>query len=109
MTRVPVRGTGRVELAAYGVADAEHRVEKELAALWPEGRVEVAEVARTGAGRIVEEFSVAYRVRGDVAVAGAPGEEAERAALRALREGFAGSRYERVAWEVVDSGAGGAG
>jgi hypothetical protein len=104
--RVTVRGAGRVELAGYGVADAEHRVEKELAALWPEGRVEVAEVARTGTGRIVEEFAVAYRVHGEVPVDAASATEAARLALRSLRERFAGSRFERVAWEVVDPGAG---
>ena len=36
-----VRGAGRVELAAYGLADAEHQVEKELRALWPDAVVEL--------------------------------------------------------------------
>lgn len=105
--RVAVRGEGRVELAAYGMADAEHRVEKELAELWPEAAAEVTEVARTGTGRIVEEFAAGYRLRGSVKVAAASVDEARRAALRALRERFAGSRFERVAWEV-DGGCAGA-
>ena len=51
---VAVRGTGRVELPAYGLADAEHQVEKELRALWPGATVEVTDVARTDpAARIV--------------------------------------------------------
>ena len=99
---VRVRGTGRVEVAGYGMADAEHRVEKELRELWPEARVEVAEVSRTGTGRIVEEFAVRYAVRGEVEAEGATEEEARRAALRGLRTRFTGSRYTQVAWEVEE-------
>src|SRR5690606_25145945 len=56
---VPLRGTGRVEVAAYGVADAEHLVQTELERLWPGARVRVPEVRRTGEEpRIVEEFEV---------------------------------------------------
>jgi hypothetical protein len=98
---VAVQGTGRVELAAYGVADAEHRVEKELAALWPDATVTVLEVGRTGTGRIVEELAVGYRVRGAVPVEAESDAGARRAALRELRGRFAGSRFERVAWEVA--------
>ena len=96
-----MRGSARVELAAYGVADAEHQVEKELRELWPDARVDLLEVARTlPEPRIVEEFAVRYRIRGTVAVDAESDEDARRAAVRALRERFAGTRHERVAWEA---------
>lgn len=99
---VAVRGAGRVELAAYGPADAEHQVEKELRALWPGAVVEVTDVGRTdAAARIVEEFRVSYRVRGVVPAVADTEADARRAALRALRERFTGSRFERITWEVV--------
>lgn len=91
-----------MEVAAYGLADAEAQVEKEIRAAWPGARVEVTEVARTGEGRIVEGFAVAYRVRGSVAVSagGEEGEEeARKAALRWLRARFEGTRHARIAWE----------
>lgn len=97
-----VRGQGRVEVAAYGVADAEHQVEKELAALWPGVTADILEVGRADAdGRIVEEFRVGYRVRGSVSVTAGTEEDARKAALRQLRERFQGSRFARIAWEVV--------
>jgi hypothetical protein len=104
---VAVRGTGRVELAAYGVADAEHQVERELRECWPGARVELLEVARTlPEPRIVEEFAVRYRLRGTVAVEAERDDDARRAAFRALRERFAGTRHARIAWEAdqADSG-----
>jgi hypothetical protein len=97
---VAVTGGGRVELAAYGMADAEHQVEKELREIWPDARVDVLDVARTGREpRIVEEFAVRYRVRGTVAVEVEREEDARRAALRQLNPRFAGSRFARIAWD----------
>jgi hypothetical protein len=99
---VTLRGAGRVVLPAYGLSDAEHQVEKEIRALWPRATVEVLDVGRTeGGGRIVEEFTVRYRLRATLAVEAEGAEAARRSALRVLRERFAGSRYERVAWEPV--------
>ena len=99
-----VRGSGRVELAAYGLADAEHQVEKELRALWPQAAVDVTDVGRTDASaRIVEEFRVSYRVRGVVPTLADTEPDARKAALRALRDRFAGSRFERITWEVVQA------
>lgn len=97
-----VRGSGQVELAAYGLADAEHQVEKEVRALWPDAAaVEVTDVARLDeASRIVEEFRVRYRVRGLLRVAAETEAEARRAALRTMRERFLGSRFERITWEL---------
>lgn len=98
-----VRGSGRVELAAYGLADAEHQVEKELRALWPDAAaIGVTEVARLDeAARIVEEFRVRYRVRGVVPVSAEKEEDARKAALRMMRDRFTGSRFERITWEMV--------
>jgi hypothetical protein len=100
---VAVRGAGHVELPAYGLADAEHQVEKELRALWPDAAaVDVTDVARTDeASRIVEEFRVRYRVRGVVPVTADTEADASKAALRTMRDRFIGSRFERITWEVV--------
>jgi hypothetical protein len=100
--RVTVRGAGRVALPAYGMADAEHQVEKELEEAWPGCAAEVLEVARTeDRVRIVEEFAVRYRVRGTVTHIADTEAEARTAVLRALRARFAGTRYAGVAWDVV--------
>ena len=103
---VTVKGGGRVELPAYGIADAEHQVEKEIRAAWPDAAVDVLEVSRLAeAGRIVEEFAVRYRVRGALTVDAESPAEARRAALRQLRERFAGTRHARIAWDR-EEGAG---
>ena len=94
-----LKGGARVELAAYGLADAEHQVEKEVRAAWPEAAVSVLDVSRVGVGRIVEEFAVRYRVRGTVTVRADTPAEARRAALRFLRDRFAGTRHARIEWD----------
>jgi hypothetical protein len=100
---ITVRGAGRVELPAYGLADAEHQVEKELRGLWPDAAVDVLDVARTDEqSRIVEEFRVRYRVRAAVPVEADTPDDARKSALRLLRERFTGSRFERIAWEVEE-------
>jgi lipopolysaccharide biosynthesis protein len=108
MHSVTVKGTGRVVLPAYGLADAEHQVEKELGEAWPGCRAEVLDVARTDdRARIVEEFAIRYRVRGTLTLAAATDAEARTAALRSLRERFAGTRFGNVAWDVVTQSHGG--
>ncbi|HET7229370.1 MAG TPA: hypothetical protein VFJ16_05175 [Longimicrobium sp.] len=100
---VAVKGGGRVELAAYGIADAEHQVEKEIRAAWPPARAEVVEVARASPGqRIVEEFAIRYRVSGTVDVDAETADEARRAAMRTLRERFDGTRYSRIVWDAAE-------
>ena len=92
---VRLRGTGRVDVPAYGIADAEHLVEKELSRAWPDARVEILQVGRSeGEGRIVEGFAVSYRIRAEV-VAGGPASEAFRIARAKLE----GTRYGRTEWE----------
>jgi hypothetical protein len=101
---VAVKGGGRVELAAYGIADAEHQAGKELRAAWPEARVDVVEVSRSSdQPRIVEEFAVRYRVSGTVPVDAESVEEARRTALRTLRERFDGTRFAHVVWDPAES------
>jgi hypothetical protein len=90
-----------VEVAGYGVADAEHLVEKALGRLWPEGRITVANITREGPPRIVEEFEVEYRLEGTVEVEAESPEEASREAFRELRQRMDGSRYARTAWEAL--------
>lgn len=96
---VPLRGSGRVEVVAYGMADAEHLVEKEILQRWPTASVEVVGIARVpGSGRIAEEFSADYRVRADVEVDAENAEAARRLALRRLHDALAGTRYHRIEW-----------
>ena len=103
---VRVRGGGRVQLPAYGLADAEHQVEKEIARAWPEARVEIADVGRAAhAGNIVEEFAVTYRIHGTLQVLAESPEQARAAALRQLRECFGATRFQRVQWEQVVTAA----
>ena len=98
---VRVRGEGRVGVPAHGLADAEHRVEKELGRLFPEARVEVTEVARpAGAPRIVEELAVSYRVDASVEVEADSPDEARRAAFRLARSRLESSRYRMTAWSA---------
>jgi hypothetical protein len=102
---VRLRGAGRVELPAYGVADAEHQIEKEITRAWPEARVEVTEIGRAAhSGRIVEEFAVGYRVQGTLEVAAPSASEARTLALRELRQRFVPTRFGRVVWEQVEMG-----
>lgn len=99
---VRVRGRGRVVVAAYGVADAEHLVEKELTRLWPAAQVRIEGITRAGGGRVVEEFEVAYRVEGEHEVEVERAEEAPAAAFRQLREALAGSRYSHIEWRIAN-------
>ncbi len=102
---VRLRGAGRVELPAYGVADAEHQIEKEITRAWPEARVEVTEIGRAAhSGRIVEEFAVGYRVQGMLQVTASSASEARTLALRQLRQRFAPTRFGRMNWERVEVG-----
>ncbi len=92
-----------MELPAFGLADAEHRVEKEVAAICPGCAARVVEVGRSdvGGGRIVEEFMAAYRLHCTVALDADSGADARTRALRDLRARFTGTRFERVSWEVA--------
>lgn len=100
---VRAEGRGRAELPAYGLADAEHQVEKEIVRVLPGARVDVAEVLRTeAAGRIVEEFRVRYRVVVSTEVEADSPDEARREALRELRGALEGTRHRRIEWVKSD-------
>lgn len=100
---VRAEGRGRAELPAYGLADAEHQVEKEIVRVFPGARVDVAEVLRTeAAGRIVEEFRVRYRVVVSVEVEADSPDAARREALRELRGALEGTRHRRIEWVESD-------
>ncbi len=101
---VPVSGSGRVTVAAYGVADAEHLVEKEIGQAWPEARVQVTQIVRAGEGmRIAEEFQVSYQLHCTLAVDAPSPDQARGEAFRRARERLAGTRYWRTAWEAKGS------
>lgn len=100
---VRASGRGRAELPAYGLADAEHQVEKEILRAWPEARVAVTDVGRgESAGRIVEEFVVAYRVDASLHLEADSPDDARREALRRLRSAFEGTRHRRIEWIKVE-------
>ena len=107
---VQLAGSGSVEVAAYGIADAEHLVEKEIGRLWPQARVRVLEVRRPPGAvkRIAEELTVEYQVRGSLTVEARDEGAARTEAFRHARALFDESRYRKVRWEkaeVVDAGA----
>jgi hypothetical protein len=104
--RVPVAGGGRVTVPAYGLADAEHRVEKEIARRLAGATVSIVAVERPGGEpRIVEEFSVEYRVTVTLEVEAAHPREARIAAFRAARSALEDSRYVRTVWEAPPPGS----
>jgi hypothetical protein len=97
---VALSGGGRVTLAAYGMADAEHRVEKEIRALCPGARIDVLGVERVDPERrIVEEFAVRYRLRTTLATDAETQDEAVRAARREVNQRLAGTPYARIVWD----------
>lgn len=94
-----VHGRGSVEIPGYGVADAEHRMEKELSSLLPGAIVHVQQIRRTDPQpRIVEAYLIDYGVVVELEVE--PNEEGktDRAAYAAARERVRGSRFERMEW-----------
>lgn len=96
---VQLLGSGRVELAAYGPADAEHRAETDWDRLWPGTAFHVTGVSRAESEpRIVEHFVVTYRVRVGVAVDASDSAAALRAAYRLARERVGGSRFQQIQW-----------
>jgi hypothetical protein len=99
---LPVVGSGKVAVPAFGVADAEHRVEKEIAARLPEARLSVVSVRRPpDSSRIVEEFEVEYTLRLEITVHEADPDSARSAAFRAARERLEGTRYQRTVWDIA--------
>jgi hypothetical protein len=97
---VRLRGRGCTEVAAYGVADAEHRVETELKRYWPDAALRVTQVRRAhDEPRIAEEFVIEYLLHASIMVDVPDREDARRAAYRQARARLEGSRFWRVDWE----------
>ena len=101
--RVRLTGIGRVELAAYGTADAEHQVEKELGRIWPDATVAILGIEREDTPRIVENFRITYRVRLVRQVDAPLPATAGREAARAARSACAGGRYRDIEWVKVEA------
>lgn len=100
---VTLHGTGSVEIAAYGIADAEATVEKEIRALLRDAVIRVHEVRRSMPHpRIVETFDVRYSIRHAMSVEAHDEDAARRAAFRAGRAALAGGRFEKTIWERAD-------
>lgn len=100
---VGLRGRGRVEVAAYGPADAEHLVEKEIGRLLPGARLRLTSVERLGEeSRIAEEFRVAYAIDLELSIAAPAPDAARRAAFRQARAALEGTRYWRTEWQARD-------
>ena len=98
---VAVRGRGRASVAAFGIADAEHLVQKEIGRAWPDARVEVLGVSRTAEPRIVEELTVDYRVSGTIEVEAESDEKAAGPAFRQARRLLTDTRYRQTEWSRV--------
>lgn len=99
--RVHLKGRGRAEVTAYGLADAEHLVEKEWSRIWPEARAGVREVARSGGGAIAGEFSVGFVVEVPLEVEASSADGARREAFREARGRVDGTRYRFTEWEAA--------
>jgi hypothetical protein len=96
-----LRGIGSVELPAYGVADAEARVEKEIRNALPGAEVEIRGITRVDVDqRIVETFDVGYHLRVRIEAAGDDEETARREALRSARQALTGTRFGHIAWDT---------
>ena len=92
-------GTGRADVAAYGIADAEMTLEKELSRAWPGATLRIPEVHRTEAvRRIVESFELLYHLTLEVEVDAPDAESARRAARAAARQALRETRFARVVW-----------
>lgn len=99
--RVRLKGRGRADVTAYGLSDAEHLVEKEWSRLWPEARVGVLEVSRSGGGAIAGEFSVGFVAEVPLEVETSSSDAARSAAFREARRRVDGTRYRFTEWEAA--------
>lgn len=98
---VPIRGEGRVSVPAYGIADAEHLVEKEISRAFPGARITVLEARRETRDRIVEEFAVEYRIEATLEVEAEDPEKAKGAAFRRARALLSDTRYHLTRWDEL--------
>lgn len=98
--RARLTGYGEAAIEAFGSADAEARLEKELARALPGSTLVIRALRRPeDEPRIVETFVAEYLLRSDLEVEGTNEESARRAAFSAARRALSGSRFQRVAWD----------
>lgn len=98
--RTRLRGGGTTEIIAFGPADAEATAEKELHRALPAAVLDIRAIRRNDASpRIVESFTLDYRLTLTLDVDSDTEKSARRAALVAARSALAGTRFERVKWE----------
>ena len=97
-----LRGSGSVEIAAYGVADAEDQVTKELSRALPGAKIELPSIHREGPRRIVESFTIGYQVRIEIPTEAEDRDSARRKAMSTARDALRDTRFARIAWDRAD-------
>jgi hypothetical protein len=97
--RYRLTGTGRRQVTAHGLADAEAQVEKEWARSWPEGRLLVRDVTRLEGGALTAVFEVGYEITVELDVSAGSDDEARREAFRRARSRVQETPFRRAAWE----------
>lgn len=101
--RAKLKGSGTAEIAAYGAADAEATVQKELRRALPGATVDVRGIRRLDEEpRIVEEFLIEYLVMFQLEVTGEDETSARRSAFTRVRAGLKSTRYEKVSWQSAE-------
>jgi hypothetical protein len=97
-----VRGTGWLEIAAAGIADAEHQLARLVERFCPGCRLTVLEIRRAlGESRIAEHFRLHYHLEMGFSVESLSPVEARRTALRHARSRVEGTEFWMVEWEKV--------
>ncbi len=96
-------GSGVASIEAFGSADAEARLEKEVARALPGASLLIRALRRTEeTPRIVEGFDAEYLLRVRIDMEGNDEEGARRAAFASARQALSGTRFARVAWERAE-------
>jgi hypothetical protein len=96
---VRLQGRGRIEVAAHGMADAEHLAETQLSRCWPAARLQVTQLRRAHEEpRIAEEFLVHYLLHASEVVEAPDAATARLTAFRQARERLEGTRFWEVGW-----------
>jgi hypothetical protein len=97
-----VRGTGRLEIAAAGIADAEHQLARIVERFCPGCRLTVLEIRRAlGESRIAEHFRLYYRLEMGFSIESISPVEARRTAFRHARARAEDTELKMVEWEEV--------
>jgi hypothetical protein len=88
-----------VQIAGYGIADAEHALSKEVGRAIPSAKLDIRSIRRTDpAPRIVEEFELDYVLNVEVEVEAVSAVDTRRLAFAEARRLLRGTRFEHVEW-----------